>query len=180
MQINLRVRAPISEEERRQLKADAKDLRGAAKRKGFTLDSWDESLEKQAAKDHFELGCWLFYYRKKTYEDAAIEDRIDCARRIFMAGFQNPHYEFFTVFEFGERNFDSLFEMGDSSLVIQGLRELMDIDKTGNLREAFKYFGWSTEHNADDAKELKAAMNECVPGIAPIPPCPPTPQLQLF
>ena len=136
-----RVRAPISAAERKQLKADIANLRATAARKGSTLDTWEERRETEAGKQYFELGCWLYYYNRRIYSEGT-ETRIDCARRIFIAGITNPGYRFFTAFDFGERQFDTLFEMGDGEEVVAGLRKFINKDRTGNLAATFKGMGW--------------------------------------
>lgn len=143
MDVTKRVTAPITAAERKQLKANLADLRATAARKQTTLDAWDESSERQAGTDNFELGCWLYYYNRRVGTEG-IEARIDCARRIFLAGITNPGYRYFTAFDFGERQFDTIFEMGDGAEVIKGLRQLLPSDSTGNLEKAFRYFGWPT------------------------------------
>lgn len=137
-------RAPISAQERAQLQRDAADVRATAQRKGLTLDAWEEREESAAAREHFELGCWLYYYQSRLYRTGQdhLQARIECAERIFLAGFHNPRYKFYTVFDFGERQFDSIFEMGDSAQVLEGLRERLNKDKTGKMAEAFTYHGW--------------------------------------
>lgn len=143
-----RARAPISAQTRAMLRHDLQHIEATAQRKNFTLDRWEKQAETTAGNDHFELGCWLFYYKDKIYNGKA-ECRIDCAKRIFEAGITNPRYNFFTVFEFGERQFDTLFEMGDSKDVIDGLASFLPSDTTGNLKKAFEYFGWPTFGRAE-------------------------------
>lgn len=137
---------PISIDKITQLRADAANLPGTAARKGTTLDRWDEHQESAAAKNHFDLGCWLYYYQSRMRSCAdpvqGLKDRIDCAKRIFEAGLNNPGYQFFTAFDFGERDFDGIFEQGDSLHVIHGLRKHIDKDATGNIKGAFEYMGW--------------------------------------
>jgi hypothetical protein len=87
------------------------------------------------------LGCWLFYYSRRIYSES-VDTRIDCARRIFIEGIANPGYRFFTVFDFGERQFDTLFEMGDAEQVVDGLRRFLYSDSNGNLSAAFRQMGW--------------------------------------
>lgn len=133
--------APISTAQRAQLRRDLDDLRGTAARKGTTLDRWEEVNETNAGNKHFELGCWLYYYNRRIGTEG-LATRVDCARRIFQAGFTHLGYEFFTAFDFGERQFDTLFEMGDGKDVIAELRKLIPKDTTGNLVKAFAYMGW--------------------------------------
>ncbi|WP_186214619.1 hypothetical protein [Burkholderia gladioli] len=135
-----RIDAPISATQRAQLKRDASDLYGTAKRKGNTLDRWDYGQEAPAARDHFELGCWLYYFTQcyRSGHDT-LELRIDIVRRLFLAGLHSPGYKFFTVFDFGERQFDSIFEQGDAKQVIEGLRVFLGSEE---VRKGFEYFGW--------------------------------------
>lgn len=137
--------APLSAAQLAQLRADANDLWSAAKRKGTTLDRWEHSDESAAARDYFHLGTWLFYYSTRIGKVDALQDRIDCARRIFESGIQQIGYRFFTIFDFGNRQFDTLFEMGDAQEVLDGLREIVQNGRNANLIAAFSYMGWSLE-----------------------------------
>lgn len=141
------VKAPLTKQQFDQLRADALDLRGTAARKGTTLDRWDEAREGAAARDYFDLGAWLFYYSTRVGRVDGLKDRIDCLRRLFEAGVHQPGYQFFTVFDFGERDFDTCVEMGDAHLVLDGLRELAHKHRNPNLLAAFEYMGWSLESN---------------------------------
>ena len=152
-------KAPLTASELAQLQADAKDIRAAALRKVVTLDAWDERQETAAARSHFALGCWLYYYSRRVYLDNAegLASRIDCARRIFLAGLTNPGYKFFTVFDFGERHFDTIFEMGDAEQVIDGLRQLAKADQSGLIASAFTNFCWPLTAAAEGYAEAAAA-----------------------
>lgn len=152
-------KAPLTASELAQLQADAKDIRAAALRKLVTLDGWDERQETAAARSHFALGCWLYYYSRRVYLDNAegLASRIDCARRIFLAGLTNPGYKFFTVFDFGERNFDTIFEMGDAEQVIDGLRQLAKADQSGRIAQAFTNFCWPLTAEAEGYAEAAAS-----------------------
>lgn len=159
MDVTRLTRAPISDAERKQLKADVANLRDAATRKGVTLDAWEERSERTAGKIHFELGCWLFYYHRRIGRQDGLADRIDCARRIFAEGIHNPGYQFFTAFNFGERQFDTIFEMGDADLVINGLRKHLKSDSAGTLASAFQNFGWSSSMLEVQQKDCAAAYS---------------------
>ncbi|ANJ76483.1 hypothetical protein PQH03_28665 [Ralstonia insidiosa] len=138
-----RVNAPISARQRAMLERDARDLYGAAKRKGTTLDRWEHASEAPAAQEHFELGCWLYYFTQRFRSGKDDLDlRIDIVRRLFLAGLYNPGYMFFTVFDFGERQFDSIFEQGDAEQVKEGLRAYVADDR---IRKGFEQCGWSSE-----------------------------------
>jgi hypothetical protein len=137
-------KAPLTKLQLKQLHADVTNIRAAALRKNITLDDWDEKRELEAAKTYFDLGCWLFYYSRRvglTGRDG-LNDRIQCLKHLFLAGFNNPGYRFFTIFDFGERHFDTTCEMGDADQVIQGLRDLIPADSTGQIARGFGYFGW--------------------------------------
>ena len=154
--MNLSQKAPITARERAQLRADAKNLKETAARKQVTLDAYDEAQESHLAKSNFELGCWLFYYRRRVYTDGpeGLKFRVECALRLFLSGFTNPAYGFFTVFDFGERQFDSIFEMGDGAEVVAALRRHLPQDTSKKLHKAFFYFGWPLEqYHADCISE---------------------------
>lgn len=137
-------KAPISKTDRAQLQKDAANIRAAADRKGVTLDRYEEARELKIAKSHFELGCWLYRFTKLRGVPQAqyLQERIDIVMRIFLAGFNNPSYDFFTVFDFGERQFDGIFEEGDAMDVIDGIRKRIPMDTTGEIARAFESFGW--------------------------------------
>ena len=52
---------------------------------------------------------------------------------------------FFPVFEFGEREFDTSFEMGDTAQVLDGLRKLAHRSRSQHIKEAFDEMGWSLQ-----------------------------------
>lgn len=137
-----KVIAPITASQRRQLVRDAADLKAAARRKGVTLDAWDESRESMAAKMHFELGCWLFYYSRKVGMPGGFRDRVDCVRRLFEAGITQPGYRFFTVFDFGERQFDKCIEMDDGDAVVNALVQMAEMEPEGRLAASVREMGW--------------------------------------
>lgn len=146
MTIEKRKLAPLTAAQLKQLKLNAQNVRATAERKQVTLDKWEEHDETFHAKQYFDLGCWLFYYSNRIYKNEGLADRIDCMRRIFEAGLTHLNYEFLTVFDFGERHFDTLVEMGDAKEVIDGVRKRINDSREGrNIREAFQYMGWPIE-----------------------------------
>lgn len=144
MKFRLQEKAPITESVRAQLRLDTQDLRATAARKSITIDDWEVRRQATAAKNHFELGCWLYHLRERIgrSDEGSLHDRIECAWRIFMSGITNPGYQFVTVFEFGERQFGTIFGMGDGDQVVDGLRSLLSADRTGRLAAAFDAYGW--------------------------------------
>lgn len=132
-----------------QLKIDASDIVATAKRKSFMLDRWEESQERFHAKNYFHLGCWLYYYGRFIYKtgDIGFQNRVDCLARILEADLCPIGYAFFVVFEFGERQFDTLLEMGDADLVIEAVRQRYLVSKDAGIEKGFLYFGWPLDRN---------------------------------
>lgn len=152
---------PLGEADLARLRADARDIPGTAKRRNTTLDAWDLRSERAAAEKHFALGCWLFYYSRRIFLSGpeGLRHRIDCARRIFEAGLANPGYAFSTVFEFGEREFDTIFEMGDSAQVLDGLRKLARRSQRNAIKDAFAEMGWQLESTpAGSSDQMQLAI----------------------
>ena len=150
--------APLTNEQLAQLRADANDIRATAIRKQVTLDEFDFRREDAAARNSFELGCWLYFYSRRVglSGQEGFASRVDCARRIFESGIENPHYDFFTVFDFGERDFDTIFEMGDSKEVVAALVKLASKDPSGNLAQMVTKMGWShAPSNIQSAPKMK-------------------------
>lgn len=145
--IDLRAKAPLAKTRVDQLRRDVRDLFAAAKRKCVTLDAWEERDERRAAESHFELGCWLHHYTtlRNLSPEESLQARVNVLVRLFMADIQNPGYRFFTAFDFGERQFDGMFEQGDAKELINALREHSALDNSGLMAKAFEYYGWPKE-----------------------------------
>lgn len=135
--------APITAKERSMLARRAGDIPATAK--AFSIEmTWQElESEKRFAQEHFELGCWLYYYRRLIGLPGAtgFVHRLACAAIIFQSGFTSiKNDQAFTVFGFGERQFDTIFEMGDGSQVVEGLRQLAASSPA--VAAAFAQHGW--------------------------------------
>lgn len=138
--------APISAHTRAQLKADCASLdaiKAAAARKSLSLDAFEARRELAMAQEHFEFGCWLQHYSSRVYGAKNREDRVQCARLCLEEGMGTSGYEFYTVFDFGERHFDTCFEMGDGSEVKAALSALAAKEPNGALARAFPAMGWT-------------------------------------
>ncbi|MFG6417068.1 hypothetical protein ACG02S_24535 [Roseateles sp. DC23W] len=139
-------RAPLSASVRARLRRDvARDkIAACAKRKSLDLDPHSLMAEANTGAQHFELGCWLHYYSRRV-GDEGLWARIDCMRRLLLSDYHqfNPRYDFFTVFDFGEREFDACFEMGDGSDV---LRALVGMRSSTLVAEKFAQMGWTEEY----------------------------------
>ncbi|PTT85906.1 hypothetical protein DBR42_14070 [Pelomonas sp. HMWF004] len=116
--------APITQREREQLRRDVQmsNIVACAKRKGLELDTRSLMTETLKGERYFELACWLYYYRRRIGTQG-IWARIDCVRRLLLSDYPSfsPCYDFFTVFEFGDREFDNCFEMSDGANVVLAL-----------------------------------------------------------
>lgn len=142
--LDLSAKAPLSVATCIQLDHDARNIEATAARKCVSLDKWAARSEKETAKKHFAIGCWLYHFTTLRGLGAAqyLQARVELLVRLFMADIQHPSYDFFTVFDFGERTFDSIFEEGDGEQVVNGLREYLERDTSGLMQKAFNYFGW--------------------------------------
>lgn len=140
-------KAPIPASLRAQFARDCSSVEAilaTAARKGNTCDWSEAGREKEAADRHFELGCWLHYYAPRVYRPENLQDRIDCVRRCFEAGITNPGYDFHSVFGFGERQFDTCFEMGDGDKVRAALEEIARAAPGGAVAQGVRAMGWTT------------------------------------
>lgn len=124
--------APISAALRAQLQRDCASIQAikdAARRHGDAeLETYEAKREYDTARQNFDLGCWLAYYAPRLREPAALQDRIECAVKLLRAGITDPGYDFYTVFRFGERDYDTIFEMGDADQVVAALFERAALD----------------------------------------------------
>ena len=135
---------PLSQAQFDQLRHDSTQVLVTAKRKQIEMTKWEMHEETRAAKKYFELGCWLFYYHSRIEAPGAagLRDRIDCLRRIFEAGLTHTFYSFHTVFDFGDRQFRTIFSCGDKEAIINALRPLAKADPDGAIASAFAYYRW--------------------------------------
>jgi len=129
---NLPDQAPLHASIRAQLVQDTSSLdalKEAARRHGDAeLEDYEARIEFDYARNHFELGCWLAYYALRVGRTDGLKDRIDCSARIIRSGIRDIGYKFYTVFRFGERQFDTCFEMGDADQVFAALYERAQTD----------------------------------------------------
>lgn len=134
--------APIDDDKRARLKQDLKDIGACAKRKGVVIDPFEVRRESLRGLQHFELGCWLHFYAPRVGQIGGLWARIDCLRRLLVSdyGAFSPGYDFCTVFDFGARLFDTIFEMGDSDLV---LKAVIPLRKVESVQQKFLAAGWT-------------------------------------
>jgi hypothetical protein len=136
---------PLSKAVISQLRIDASNVRAAAVRKNLVLDKYEEREETLAAKRYFQLGAWLYYYKHEMWRDRGrnyLDMQVACLLRLFQAQIPSPGYRFFTVFDFGDRDFDTLFENGNSAEVLQELRAIYFQTKDAAIASGFAYHGW--------------------------------------
>lgn len=138
--------APITERERAQLRRDVQtsNIVACAKRKSLDLDPRSLLIEAHKGAQYFDLACWLYYYNRRVGTQG-IWARIDCVRRLLLSDYPSfsPSYDFYTVFGFGDREFDTCFEMHDGAEVVRsliGLRGVPVVDMK------FAEAGWTEEY----------------------------------
>lgn len=136
--------APISDAQRRMLHKRVADLHGTAKRKGYTLSTWDYIRESDAARTHFEVGAWGYWAHLRR-DRLTVEDRARVTFALLASGKSNIDYEFFTAFDFGERQLDAFFEMGDADEVIEAIGDIVRRSGHAVAAEMMKQLGWSFE-----------------------------------
>lgn len=146
--------SPLPADVRAQLARDCvsvETIQAAAARQGNPCTRSEAVRGKEAADRHFELGCWLHYYAPRVGQSENFQDRVDCVRRCFEAGIVHPRYDFFTVFGFGERDFDNCFEMGDGDRVVDALKSIARKEPDGSVARGVRAMGWTTGSPASDA-----------------------------
>lgn len=144
-EVKINKKAGLSTSELAMLKIRALNIQATAKEKGNSpLDSWDLQNEIWHAEKHFELGCWLYFYSKKVGKEgsAGLFFRIGCLKKIIKSGIEKTGYSFFTVFDFGEREYDTIFEMGDGDLVKKAILAEIPKDTTGLFKTYCANMGW--------------------------------------
>ncbi|CAJ19958.1 hypothetical protein LN565_01015 [Xanthomonas euvesicatoria pv. euvesicatoria] len=104
MSVRRMVRAPISASTRDDLRRNCNTTQAVvetAARASKILEPRDAYKEFRAAQDHFEVGCWLVYYRQQMAGEGAHEAIYECAELLRRHGLQEPTRNFETVFGFG-------------------------------------------------------------------------------
>ncbi|UXF74638.1 hypothetical protein K7574_21325 (plasmid) [Stenotrophomonas maltophilia] len=104
MSVRRMVRAPISASTRDDLRRNCNTTQAVvetAARAGRILEPRDAYKEFRAAQDHFEVGCWLVYYRQRMVGEGAVQARYECAELLRRHGLLEPTRNFETVFGFG-------------------------------------------------------------------------------
>lgn len=137
--------APLSSTQVMQLKRNAENIQATAKALGnVALTPAELEDEQYHAENHFELGCWLHYYKNEIGKEGEIglQARVDCLKRLIKAGFGNPEFSFYTVFGFGGREFDTIFEMGDGDQVKEAVLGMIESDTSGAIKKFCKQAGW--------------------------------------
>jgi hypothetical protein len=121
------IKAPITKEQRTMLKSRLVDVKKTAADLGDAiLSNYEYKTEQAIGKQQFELGCWLFWLSEKVYIHGrkGLPYRALCMALLEEQGII-PGYDFYTVFRFGERHYDTLFEMGDA-------KDVKDLSKRGS------------------------------------------------
>lgn len=117
-------RAPISDRDRQKLKRRLADLPACAARRGVTLDAFELHRETVFGDLYFEVGAWG-YWATRRGSKLTLGDRARVVFAMLAAGLECVSYDFYTAFEFGERQLDSFFEVGDSAELVQAVSDLV-------------------------------------------------------
>jgi hypothetical protein len=136
--------APITPRQRAMLLARLKDLRGTAQMHGTSLSDWELMDEANAARLHFEVGAWGWWSQQRR-ESLSVQDRARVIFAVLASGKTSVGYEFFTAFEFGERQFDAFFEMGDGHEVVDAVSELVVSSGNAAALACLQANGWRRE-----------------------------------
>jgi hypothetical protein len=134
-------RAPLSAAQRAKLHRDLQRIEQVAARRGTTLDAWDKLAEQTAGRTSFEVGAWGYWAHLRG-ADITVEDRARVIHAVLCSGDDDVGYRFFTVFHFGERDFDNFFEQGDSAQVLEDVARLIDASGNDVARDLFTRNGW--------------------------------------
>lgn len=135
--------APITARQRTMLRKRLANIEATARARGVTLDAWDKYTEEDAGRTHFELGAWLWWAAHHgVVNSGCVETRAHVVHMILASGKSDIGYEFYTVFEFGERDFDSFFEYGDGLDVVMAVRRLVFESGNPTAITALREAGW--------------------------------------
>ena len=144
-------RAPIPAALRAGLLRDTQSvdsILAAAARHGDDCGRWEAQDEFEHAQRYFELGCWLKYFSERVGASQGpdgLADRIECVRKCWEAGVYDVGYSFYSVFRFGERQFDTCFEMGDGDKVAQALVEIARDNPNGPIADGVRRMQWAMD-----------------------------------
>lgn len=134
-------RAPITVAQRAALQRRLCNLPKVAARRGTTLDDCDRRREEREGRAHFEVGAWGWWASRRR-ASLTLEDRANVVFAVLTSGRTCVDYEFFTAFEFGERDFDAYFEQGDSEHLVDAIAAKVYASGNAVALEGLRANGW--------------------------------------
>jgi len=140
--LHLLAQAPITAGQRRWFARNVTKLQDLLDARGERITRADLARATAAAHEHFELGCWLYFYSRFIHHPGAKAARIDCLRRLLATGFTNLDRQFLVAFDIGRRQFDSLLQSDDAMEVMSGVRQFIPADTSSNIARAITELGW--------------------------------------
>jgi len=134
-------RAPIGPAQRAMLMRRLANLDAIARRRGTTLDAWDRANEERAGQIYFEVGAWGWWSQQRR-DSLSLNDRANVVFAVLASGLTSVGYEFFTAFEFSERDWDSFFEMHDGSELVQAVSDIVHRSGHATALVGLQANGW--------------------------------------
>lgn len=143
-------RAPLTAQTLSYLWSGAAAVDVCASRKGISRTPDQLRQDQTLAAEQFELGCWLHFYSLRVLDPQMTAFRIDCLRRILLSDLNDcsPGNGFHAVFDFSQREFEAILEMGDVTDVLQAIAPLQTLP---SIRRKLEQAGW---HRLLDPQEL--------------------------
>lgn len=134
-------RAPIGPAQRAMLKRRLANLDATARRRGTTLDAWERAAEAHAGRIHFEVGAWGWWSQQRR-DALTLHDRARVVFAVLASGLTTVEYEFFTAFQFSERDWDAFFEMHDGSELVQAVSDIVHHSGHATALAGLQANGW--------------------------------------
>jgi len=138
-------RAPLSNTDRKAITKDIANIEVVARAKDYDCSASEARYDKRMAEDHFELTCWLKWFMTSQARRDCVATRALIVFLIFENGLQGLAYEFHTITDFGERQFDDIFEKNDGGDVIVQLNRLVSAFGGERSKVGLAYYGWERE-----------------------------------
>jgi len=131
--------APVSYKIRAQLERRLHNIHRIAKRDGW--DTHDVQFQQEQGQQNFELAMWCYWLsrRRKSF---TVSDRARLVLAVLSSGKTSIENEFLIVFNFSERSFDAIFEMGDGDEVVEAISHLVHASNDPVALKGLRSNGW--------------------------------------
>jgi hypothetical protein len=116
----------LSNTEKSRLRSAIADMKGSIAAKGNEpLSEFEMRRNTELCKKHFTTLCRLKALLPQTSKETALgrEARVEFVKTIWLAGILSEvrNYAFYDIFDVGDRQYDTCFEMGDGTEVMHAL-----------------------------------------------------------